>query len=104
MLEFLPLNSLNFFPYNPNLVYEMEADYDNGGGADDVWEEEADDDVDLRYLQKDDDGAESSEISQYKQTVPKHFYVHCMLSNICQILIFFTCSEGASYSLRKAIN
>jgi hypothetical protein len=50
MLEFLQIKPLNVSPYNPNLVYEMEADYDNGGGADDVWEEEADDDGNLRYL------------------------------------------------------
>jgi hypothetical protein len=71
MLEFLQIEPLSASPYNPNLVYRMEVGYDNGGGFDDDWEEEADEDIGhLLYLQKDDEGGESLEISHYKQKVP----------------------------------
>jgi hypothetical protein len=79
MLEFLQIKPLNQSPYNPDLVYQMEKGYDNGGGADDVWEEEAVKDVGhLLDLQKDHEGGESSKILDYKKKVP----------NIC---IFIAC-------------
>ncbi|KAM0893463.1 hypothetical protein ACQ4PT_025079 [Festuca glaucescens] len=62
----IPIKPLNRSPYNPDLVYQMEKGYDNGGGADDVWEEEAVKDVGhLLDLQKDHEGGESSQISDY---------------------------------------